>query len=120
MRLYLFATLSIDEAALLADCLAGVAPGLAELRRKLIPTTVPTLPSTALVLHDEHAAHRVVLLLDDSVRKGDALAQLRQHTYEEYGQELTDVPLTAAQSVDALDRIVREANANESDADDGL
>ncbi|NNJ12138.1 hypothetical protein EKD04_017545 [Chloroflexales bacterium ZM16-3] len=109
MMLYIFAALTVEEAATVAESLedGGVPEAL---RQKLIAATVPTLPPTALVLHDDHNAHRVILLLDDRSRPNRELEALRSLAYEEFGQELTDVRLQTAQSVEVVRRIVHDAN----------
>jgi hypothetical protein len=110
MRLYIFAELTVAEAAALGALLDDGDPAHTTLRRKLIAATVPTLPPSIRVLHDEHNAHRAVLLLDEGRESAAALEALCMRVHLEYGQSLTPVPLAAVQSVDALDRLVRELN----------
>ena len=66
---------------------------------------------TALILHDEHVAYRIILLLDNPT--SDEMRVLEQSLMERYGQQLSAVGLAAAQSVAALDRLVRAANADD-------
>ena len=109
-KLFVFASLTEEEAAALGDLL-DVVPATSPLRHKLVPSPVPPLPPTALILHDEHVAYRIILLLDNPT--SDEMRVLEQSLMERYGQQLSAVGLAAAQSVAALDRIVRAANADD-------
>lgn len=113
MNLYVFATLTEAEAALLTDLLPSGAPHLDQLRQKLTPATVPQLPATALVLHPAHilAPHQVILLLAPVPRP--ALQVLRRTVYTAYLQTLSEVPLHAAHSVAALGDLLRAANGDD-------
>jgi|GEM_PF-2069706 len=109
-KLFVFASLTEEEAAALGDLL-DVVPATSPLRHKLVPSPVPPLPPTALLLHDEHVAYRIILLLDNPT--SDEMRVLEQSLMERYGQQLSAVGLAAAQSVAALDRLVRAANADD-------
>ena len=119
LRRYVFAALDEDAAARLGEALADDAL-LADLGQQITPSTLPIIPGTMLVLHHAGEIHRAILLLDDPrnvIQRSTDLLALERRTLLRYGQDLSIMPLHIVTTVDALERVIREANADKRDAE---